>query len=138
MWWPGPTSETWQEAHNSPGETTTGTRWSIAEGEVGGPRATETYVLIANTSPVAGTIRATILFDDGSAPLAREFAINANSRFNIAPHADFPETRGKKFGMVVESVGGSPVQIVVERAMYSDAGGVRWAAGTNALATKLQ
>ena len=40
--------------------------------------------------------------------------------------------------MIVESVGGAPVQIVVERAMYSNAGGVRWAAGTNALATKLQ
>ena len=35
MWWPGPTSATWQEAHNSPGETTTGTRWAIAEGEIG-------------------------------------------------------------------------------------------------------
>lgn len=29
------------------------------------------------------------------------------------------------------------VPIIVERAMYSDAQGVRWAAGTNALATKL-
>ena len=36
MWWPGPTSDTWHEAHNSPGETTTGTRWAMAEGEVGG------------------------------------------------------------------------------------------------------
>ncbi|BCS34431.1 hypothetical protein TBR22_A36580 [Luteitalea sp. TBR-22] len=138
MWWPGPTSATWQEAHNSPGETTTGTRWSIAEGEVGGPLETETYVLIANTSSVAGTIRGTVLFDDGSAPLAREFPIAGNARFNIAPYSDFPETRGKKFGMVVESIGGAPVQIVVERAMYSNAGGVRWAAGTNALATKIQ
>ena len=40
--------------------------------------------------------------------------------------------------MIVESLGGAPVQIVVERAMYSDANGVNWAAGTNALATKLQ
>ena len=39
-----------------------------------GRARTETYVLIANTSPVAGTIRATVLFDDGSAPVAREFA----------------------------------------------------------------
>ena len=53
MWWPGPTSATWQEAHNSPGETTTGTRWAMAEGEVGGPRDTDTYVLIANTSAFA-------------------------------------------------------------------------------------
>ncbi len=140
MWWPGPTSATWHEAHNSPGETTTGTRWAMAEGELGGTRETETYVLVANTSPFAGVIRATVLFDDGSAPISREYNVGANARFNIAPYAQefFPETRGKKFGMIVESLGGAPIQIVVERAMYSNAGTVRWAAGTNALATKLQ
>jgi uncharacterized repeat protein (TIGR01451 family) len=137
MWWPGPTPDTWHEAHNSPGETTTGTRLAMAEGELGGARDTETYVLVANTSPVAGTIRATVLFEDGTAALSREFAVNASSRFNIVPYTDFPETRGKRFGMIVESIGGAPVQIVVERAMYSDAGGVDWAAGSNALATKL-
>ena len=31
----------------------------------------------------------------------------------------------------------TPAQIVVERAMYSDASGVHWAAGTNAVATRL-
>lgn len=140
MWWPGPTAATWQEAHNSPGEVTTGTRWAMAEGELGGARDTETYVLVANTSPVAGRIRATVLFDNGTAPIAREYDVTANSRFNIAPAAPefFPEARGKRFGMIVESVGGAPVQIVVERAMYSSAGGVNWAAGTNALATRLQ
>ena len=140
MWWPGPTSETWHEAHNSPGETTTGTRWAMAEGELGGTREVETYVLVANTSAFAGTIRATVLFEDGSAPISREYVVAANSRFNIAPYANefFPEARGKKFGMIVESVGGAPAQIVVERAMYSNANGVRWAAGTNALATRLQ
>ena len=49
---------------------------------------------------------------------------------------------GLRFGCVVESLvatGGTlPAQIVVERAMYSNAGGVVWAAGTNAAATKLQ
>ena len=69
-----------------------------------------------------------------------EYVVSPNSRFNIAPYASefFPEARGRKFGMIVESVGGAPAQIVVERAMYSNADGVRWAAGTNALATKLQ
>jgi hypothetical protein len=137
MWWPGPTSDTWQEAHNSPGETTTGTRWAIAEGELGGPRNTETYVLIANTSAFDGTARVTVLFEDGTAPVARTFPLTANSRSNVAPADDFPETRGKRFGMLIESIGDTAAQIVVERAMYSDAEGVRWAAGTNALATKL-
>ena len=38
MWWPGPSGPNfWSEAHNSPGATATGTRWALAEGEVGGP-----------------------------------------------------------------------------------------------------
>ncbi len=137
MWWPGPTAATWQEAHNSPGETTSGTRWALAEGEVGGPRETETYVLIANTSSFAGTARVTVLFEDGTAPVSRDFALAASSRSNVAPAADFPSTVGKRFGMLIESLGSTPAQIVVERAMYSNANGVHWAAGTNALATRL-
>jgi hypothetical protein len=43
----------------------------------------------------------------------------------------------KRFAAVVEARGSSP-QIVVERAMYSNANDVTWAAGTNAVATKLQ
>jgi hypothetical protein len=138
MWWPGPTSDTWQEAHNSPGEVTTGTRWAMAEGEIGGSRNIETYVLIANTSSFDGTAQVTVLFDDGTAPLTRTFPLKANSRANVAPAADFPATVGKRFGILIESIGTTPAQIVVERAMYSDAEGVHWAAGTNALATKLQ
>jgi len=50
----------------------------------------------------------------------------------------FPSSAGRRFGVLVESLGTTPAQLVVERAMYSDAAGVKWAAGTNALATKLQ
>jgi hypothetical protein len=41
-------------------------------------------------------------------------------------------------GALVESLGASPAPIVVERAMYTNAGGRIWAAGTNALATRLR
>ena len=139
MYWPGPSFADWKEAHNSPGSTVTGTRWAVAEGETGGARSTETYVLVANTSAFAGQVKATVLFEDGSPAVEKTFpALAAKSRFNIVPAADFPTTAGKRFGMIVESIGGSPIQIVVERAMYSNAGGVIWAAGTNALATRLQ
>ena len=47
-------------------------------------------------------------------------------------------TAGTRFGAIVESLGSTPAQIVVERAMYWDANGVIWAAGTDLLATKLQ
>jgi hypothetical protein len=136
MWWPG-THLTWHEAHNSAGATATATRWALAEGEAGGPRAVETYILIANTSARAGTATVTVLCENG-ATATRTYTLPPNSRTNVPVAADFGATvQDQRFGAIVESTGGNPAQIVVERAMYWNAGGVRWAAGTNALATKL-
>lgn len=137
MWWPG-TSDTWHEAHNSAGATATGVRWAVAEGEVGGARAHETYLLIANTSGFAGSATVTLLFEDGTS-LSKVYALAASSRTNAAIGPDFgAAVNGKRFGAIVESTGSAPAQIVVERAMYSSSGGVGFAAGTNALATRLQ
>lgn len=140
MWWPGPTSATWQEAHNSPGATETGTRWALAEGEVGGVAGTETYILIANTSPSKGAVRVTLLFEDGTR-MERTFdrpdQIRPHSRFTVNVAAEFPGAVDRRFGALVESVGTTLVELVVERAMYSNANNVNWAAGTNALATRL-
>lgn len=72
-----------------------------------------------------------------SQPVVQTFPIAAASRFNVDVGTEVPESIGKRFGVVVESLGATPAQLVVERAMYSDAGGVRWAAGSNALATRL-
>lgn len=135
MWWPGNWT-TWHEAHNSAGVTETGTKWALAEGEVGGSRNTETYVLVANTAGRAGQAKLTLLFESG-APVSRTVDLPPNSRTNVDIGKTFPEARGKRFGTIVESLGTSPAPIVVERAMYSDAGGVHWAAGTNAVATRL-
>ena len=55
MWWPG--WPAWYEAHNSPGATTTGTKWALAEGEADAARNLETYILIANTSARRRTSR---------------------------------------------------------------------------------
>ena len=51
---------------------------------------------------------------------------------------EFGLTPGTRFSAVVESLGATPAQIVVERAMYWNAGGVIWAAGSNLLATRLR
>ena len=136
MWWPGPAA-TWHEAHNSPGATTTGTRWGLAEGEVGGANETETYILIANTSASPGMARVSLLFEDGTAPAETIVALAPDSRVNVAVVTEFPEANGKRFGAVVESIGDVPAQIVVERAMYSNAHGVAWSAGADALAAPL-
>jgi hypothetical protein len=140
MWWPGPqlTASYWMEAHNSAGATVTGTRWALAEGEVGGPNDTETFILIANTSATDGSVRIQLLFEDGTAA-ERVVAVPARSRTTIAG-GSFASAAQKRFGTVVESLGAPgapPAQIVVERAMYSNGNGVFWSAGTNALATRL-
>jgi hypothetical protein len=136
MWWPtGPAA--WHEAHNSAGATAAGTRWALADGEVGGPTAIETYILIANTSPVAGQALVTLLFEDGTSA-HRTYELPARSRTNVPVKYDFAVAEGRRFGALVDSLGDPPAQIVVERAMYSDAEGVHWAAGSNALATRLR
>ena len=135
MWW-GDASG-WYEAHNSPGATTTGTSWGLAEGEVGGPQGTATYVLIANTSSSVGQVRVRLLFEDGTGA-ERTFAVAAHSRFNVDVGHEFSEARDRRFGTIVDSLGDPPARIVVERAMCTSPGGVFWAAGTNALATRLR
>jgi uncharacterized repeat protein (TIGR01451 family) len=135
MWWPSPI---WVEGHNSPGETTTGIKWGLAEGESGGARNKQTYILVANTSDFAGSAKVTLLFEDGTTA-ERVVALRPKSRVNVPVDvASFPTSANRRYGAVVESLGATPAQIVVERAQYWDANGVSWAAGTNALATKLQ
>ena len=136
MWWPSPVTS-WTEAHDTAGATTTGTRWALADGEVGGVNATETYILIANTSIAPGNATTTLYFDDGTS-LARTYALNGSSRLNVPVKDDFPLAVGRRFGAIVESGGPTPLPLVVERAMYSNAGGIVWAAGTAALASRVQ
>ena len=138
MWWPGPTAATWAEAHNSAGATTTGTLWALAEGEVDASRGMETYILVANTSSASADVKVTLLFEDGTTAERSFTGLTARSRFNVPVGLTLPESNGRRFGALVESLGAVPAQIVVERAMYWDAAGQVWAAGTNALATKLR
>ena len=135
MWWPG---GNWYEAHNSPGATTTGTKWALADGEVNAAGNLETYILVANTSATSADVKVTLLFADGTSAERTFGGIAAQSRFNVPVGGFFPQAAGKLFGAIVESLGTTPAQIVVERATYWNAGGQFWAAGTNALATKLQ
>jgi len=125
----------WYEAHNSAGETATGTKWGLAEGRVGGTNSAQTYVLIENPGAQAADITATFLRTDGTT-LVKTFSVAPTSRFNISvtgPGSSVPELTDESFGVVIDST--QPV--IVERSLYSDAGGVTWAAGTNATATRL-
>lgn len=141
MWFPGPaiTPNFWTEAHNSSGATATATRWVLADGDSGGTRAAQTFLLIANTSATPGRVRITRLLDSPSAlppgqtNYSETLDLLPNSRTTIALHQTFGTG---SFGVVVESIDTTPLaELVVERAMYWNAGGEIWAAGTNLLAT---
>jgi hypothetical protein len=103
--------------------------------------------LIANTSAFDGRARVTLYFEDETT-LEKTVQLTASSRTNVPVGAPTDAggfgtaVVGKRFGAVIESLpeinGGVPPQVVVERAMYSNANGTVWAAGTNATATRLQ
>ena len=121
--------------------------WAVADGEQGGSRSTDTYVLVANTSPFPGRVRVTLLGEDGSNhSTERDVPANSRSTFWTGGTTVTDDTpfgglvTGKKFGAVVESLptAGGTAAIVVERAMYSSANGLVWAAGTAVVATKLK
>ena len=70
------------------------------------------------------------------APIVKQFTVAPTSRFNVAvtgPGSDVPELANEVFGAVIDST----QPIAVERSLYSTVGGVVWAAGTNATATRL-
>ena len=125
----------WIEAHNSSGVTAPATRWGLAEGLVGGFDGAQTYILLANTGSQPATVTLTFLRTEG-APLVKTFTVAPTSRFNVAvsgPGSQVPELADAAFGVRIDST----QPIVVERSLYWNAGGVVWAAGTNATATRL-
>jgi hypothetical protein len=140
MWWAGD-GGTWIGAHSSAGAAVTGTLWALADGEQRGDPAIDTFVLVANTSLFDGLARVTVVFDDGTS-VEKTLTLAARSRTNVWMPADFPAEfppgSHRTFSVLVESLGETPAQIVVERSGYADAGGVRWAAGTNARGTLLR
>ena len=133
MWWG---TSAWYEGHNSAGVAQTGSKWALADGEDGGAFDVETYVLVANTSPVAGRATVTVVYEDGSRE-SQVLSLGASSRQTLTMRYAFPGTRHRRYGVVVEA--DDPAQqLVVERSTYNSAGGVWWAAGANAAGTRLR
>jgi hypothetical protein len=133
QYWPQPA---WHEAHNSFGVTEPASHWALAEGAVGGPRADQTYILLANPGTERADVTVTFLRAGGAAPAVKTFSVAAASRYNIAiagPSSDVPELVDETFGARIDS----SQPIVVERSVYSNANGIVWAAGTNATGTPL-
>ncbi|MPY90059.1 MAG: DUF4394 domain-containing protein [Luteitalea sp.] len=131
MYWPGGAA-TWYEAHASAGVEGAWTRWGLAEGRIGGPENYQTFILLANPGETAAQVTVTFL-PTGDAPIERTYTVAPASRFTVSVASDVPELADQEFGAVISS----DEPLVVERALYSDANGVTWAAGTNAIAAPL-
>jgi hypothetical protein len=136
MWWP---DGQWYEAHNTVGAQSRGTRWAVAEGEIGGARGAQTFLLVANDGNQAANIRITVMTETGVAipwPSATTtFPVPARSRHTVAVDPGLFPNITQRFGAVVESVNAQP--IVVERSNYYNIGGVLWSSGGAALASKI-
>jgi hypothetical protein len=65
--------------------------------------------------------------------VTKTYTVAPTSRFNISVGDLVPELSNESFGANITS----DQPIFVERSLYSDAGGVTWAAGTNATASRL-
>ena len=136
MYWPG---NNWSEAHASAGIASTGITWGLAEGEVGGSRGFQTFVLIANPSASAASVRLRFMVENGASFVTPTFNVPANSRVTrsageFVAAGQLPD--GSRFGIVVESMNGVP--IAVEHAIYWNGGGEFWGGGSNETGVKIR
>ncbi len=133
MYWPfDPAS--WQEAHNAFGVTETALRWALAEGRVGGPFAFQTFLLVANPGSAPANLTLTFLRTTG-APIIKTAVVQPGGRLTVTtgPGTMVPELADESFGVVVQS----DLPVFAERALYSNANNVFWAAGSAATATAI-
>jgi hypothetical protein len=135
MWWRATPEGEWIESHNGRGVTSTAARWLVADGASGGTGDASTYVLVANTASVEAPVRFTLLTESGLTRSVQDI-VTANGRYSMDVAATFPEARGTRFSVLVESVTGM-ASLVVERSSYSSTLTTTWAAGTNSLGVPL-
>lgn len=134
MWWPSG-SGPWTEAHVATGTIEDGVVWALAEGE--SAEATASYVLLANVSDLAGEARLSVSFEGGGqATVTRP--LPPRSRVTVDVGVEVPGAAGRRFAVLVESLGTTPARLVVERAMYWNSGSEWWAAGTASTGTRLR
>lgn len=133
MYWPDPVSN-WYEAHDSAGVTSTGTKWAMAEGEVGGADQWETFILLANPTSNVANVTLTFLRQNGN-PVTLTKTLGGNTRVTVSA-GEAGLASGERFGVLVDSTNGTP--IVVEHAIYFNGAGQFWGAGMNETAVKIR
>jgi len=100
--------------------------WYLAEGYTGG--SFDTWILIQNPGATEATVEVTYM-PEGESPITRTHTVPGNSRYTIHANEASEVGPGKSFS--TKLVSDQP--IIVERAMYWDAGGAHWAGGHNSI-----
>jgi hypothetical protein len=136
MYWPG---GNWSEGHASAGIAQTGIQWAMADGEVGGSRGFQTFVLIANPTNTNATVQMRFLRENGTSFVTPSFTVPANSRVTRAAGEFMGAGQlvsGDRFGVVVDSL--NSVQLAVEHAIYWNGGGEFWGGGSNETGVRIR
>jgi hypothetical protein len=134
MYWAGGFFD-YYEGHVSAGATQAGSHWLLAEGEERGAAQAATFVLIANTGSAPASVLVRTLSDGVELPVSTgPFEVAGLTRVTI-PMAALP---GYTHGSIEILEQGTPTgTLIVEGAIYSNAGGVPFAAGASWPATRL-
>jgi hypothetical protein len=134
MYWAGGFFD-YYEGHVSSGATQTGSRWVLAGAEQVGPRVAYTFVLIANTGNAPVTVSVSTLPETGPSAVSGNIVIPAHSRLTYPLEAGVEFRGGVEVREVVEQGGTLTGALVVEAALYWNAGGRLFGAGANWPAT---
>jgi hypothetical protein len=132
MWWGG---LPWTEGSVSIGSMVTGTVWAIGEGAEGGATGESTFVQISNGALSPGSLRFTVAYDDGTHE-QKDYELLGGGRLTVRVGMDFPNSVGRKFSVLVESlISNSPFTVEYARYQspesFGDGGGA-------ALATRIR
>jgi hypothetical protein len=94
----------------------TGAVWAIGQGAEGGTDNEATFVLVSSGSFDAGTVRFTVVFDEGTTE-QKDYALPGMAQLMIRVGDDFPGAQGRTFSLLVESLT-ADVPITVEYSRY--------------------
>src|SRR5690606_24026932 len=99
----------WEEGHGSGGLTAPATSFAIGDGIAGGAQGATTYLLLVNPGPTDATVRITLGFEDGTAPVSQDVTVGAGRRLSIDVASTFPVADGRRFSARIDSVDATPI-----------------------------
>lgn len=120
----------WRAGHTSSGVTSPATTWYLAEGCTNDSEGFEEYITIQNPSSSSSAEVDVSFVVEGTNTETKyvDVTIPPSTRHTLRVN-DITELKNKSLSAKVASTNG--VDLVVERSMYWDSGGVNWAGGTN-------